>query len=164
MALERHHEAVAPLARLDSELEKDHVKCDRAEEEEIEEETASHKEVRIAREQRPLSVPLRNTRSRSSARSTKSYISHTDGYSHFNDSNEEEKQRAGASASQENHEKQFEVTFDGDADPYNPKNRPYLRKWLIVVIVSASSLCVTCASALVRTLGTPDPFSIPTSP
>lgn len=158
MASEQHHETVAPLAQVDSELEKDNSKCDRAGEEEIEEETASGKEVRIAREQRPLSVPLRNTRSRSSARSTKSYISHTDGYSHFNDAKDEEKQPAGEDGSQENPDKQFEVTFDGDADPYNPKNRPYFRKWLIVVIVSASSLCVTCASALVRK--TPDILSI----
>jgi hypothetical protein len=43
---------------------------------------------------------------------------------------------------------EFEVRFDGDDDPLNPKNRPEARKWLVVFIVSASSLCVTCASAL----------------
>lgn len=149
MASQHEHEGVAPLSQIDSEIEKDVERgnCNRKEEEEIEEETASNKEVRIARERKQLSVPLRNTRSPSSARSTKSYRSHTDGYSHFHDPNSEEKQNDGIGDSQ-NLDKEFEVTFDGDADPHNPKNRPYLRKWLIVLIVSSSSLCVTCASAL----------------
>ena len=30
----------------------------------------------------------------------------------------------------------------------NPKNKPTPRKWLVVVIIAFSSLCVTCASAL----------------
>lgn len=41
--------------------------------------------------------------------------------------------------------KDFEVQFHGDDDPYNPKNKPELRKWLIVLILAASSLNVTCA-------------------
>ncbi|KAK6003316.1 hypothetical protein QM012_001161 [Aureobasidium pullulans] len=45
-------------------------------------------------------------------------------------------------------EKDFEVTWDGDDDPMNPRSMAYARKWIIVVIVSASSLCVTCTSAL----------------
>ncbi|KAI5215223.1 MFS general substrate transporter [Aureobasidium subglaciale] len=45
-------------------------------------------------------------------------------------------------------EKEFEVTWDGDDDPMNPRSMPYARKWIIVIIVSASSLCVTCTSAL----------------
>ncbi|CAD0087715.1 unnamed protein product [Aureobasidium vineae] len=45
-------------------------------------------------------------------------------------------------------EKEFEVTWDGDDDPMNPRSMPYVRKWIIVIIVSASSLCVTCTSAL----------------
>lgn len=39
-------------------------------------------------------------------------------------------------------EKEFEVTWDGDDDPMNPKSMAYARKWIIVVILSASSLCV----------------------
>ncbi|EME89508.1 uncharacterized protein MYCFIDRAFT_185788 [Pseudocercospora fijiensis CIRAD86] len=35
----------------------------------------------------------------------------------------------------------------GEDDPYNPKNLPTPRKWLIVIIISISSLCVTCTSA-----------------
>ncbi|KAI4747425.1 MFS general substrate transporter [Aureobasidium sp. EXF-12298] len=47
------------------------------------------------------------------------------------------------------HEKEFEVTWDGgDDDPMNPRSMAYARKWIIVIIVSASSLCVTCTSAL----------------
>lgn len=41
------------------------------------------------------------------------------------------------------HEKEFEVTWDGgDDDPMNPRSMAYARKWIIVIIVSASSLCV----------------------
>jgi hypothetical protein len=39
-------------------------------------------------------------------------------------------------------DKEFEVTWDGDDDPMNPRSMPYARKWIIVIIVSASSLCV----------------------
>jgi hypothetical protein len=39
-------------------------------------------------------------------------------------------------------EKEFEVTWDGDDDPMNPRSMAYARKWIIVIIVSASSLCV----------------------
>jgi len=48
-------------------------------------------------------------------------------------------------------EKQYEVSWDGPDDPMNPKSRSSLRKWIIVLIVSGSSLCVTCASALYTT-------------
>ena len=41
---------------------------------------------------------------------------------------------------EESVEKQFEVQWDGDSDPSNPRGRT--QKWLIVLIVSASSLCV----------------------
>lgn len=39
-------------------------------------------------------------------------------------------------------EKEFEVAWDGDDDPMNPRSMAYARKWVIVLIVSASSLCV----------------------
>ena len=45
-------------------------------------------------------------------------------------------------------EKEFEVTWDGDDDPMNPKSMAYARKWIIVVILSASSLCVYVESLL----------------
>ncbi|KAJ8112603.1 hypothetical protein OPT61_g5062 [Boeremia exigua] len=40
------------------------------------------------------------------------------------------------------------VTFDGDADPENPRSMSNLRRWAIVLICAASSLCVTCTSSL----------------
>ncbi|KAB8293881.1 hypothetical protein EYC80_009360 [Monilinia laxa] len=43
----------------------------------------------------------------------------------------------------------FEVRFDGgDSDPMCPRSMAHGRKWLIVIIVSASSFCVTCASSM----------------
>ena len=90
---------------------------------------------------------LRSGRSRSSARSHKSY---TDGYTHFGDEDEEKQKQNAAAARGDGFdpENEFEVGFDGDSDPLSPRNKTALRKWLIVLIVSASSLCVTCASAL----------------
>lgn len=44
--------------------------------------------------------------------------------------------------------KQFEVRFDGDSDPINPRSFSKIRKWTIVAIVSAGSTCVTCASSM----------------
>jgi hypothetical protein len=34
------------------------------------------------------------------------------------------------------------VAFDGDADPENPRSMSTLRRWVIVLICAASSLCV----------------------
>ena len=42
----------------------------------------------------------------------------------------------------------FEVKFTGDEDPRSPKSLPTLRKWIIVFIVSSTSLCVACTSSL----------------
>lgn len=36
----------------------------------------------------------------------------------------------------------FLVAFDGDADPENPRSMSTLRRWIIVLICAASSLCV----------------------
>ncbi|CAF9916807.1 hypothetical protein IMSHALPRED_003299 [Imshaugia aleurites] len=44
--------------------------------------------------------------------------------------------------------KQFEVRFDGDSDPINPRSFSKIRKWMIVIIISAGSTCVTCASSM----------------
>ncbi|KAF2849553.1 MFS general substrate transporter [Plenodomus tracheiphilus IPT5] len=40
------------------------------------------------------------------------------------------------------------VTWDGDADPENPRSMTKLRRWAIVLICASSSLCVTCTSSL----------------
>ncbi|KAM6528944.1 hypothetical protein FALCPG4_009896 [Fusarium falciforme] len=42
----------------------------------------------------------------------------------------------------------FEVSWDGDKDPMNPRNMSLFHKWVIVTIVCTSSLCVTCASSI----------------
>ncbi|PBP27685.1 MFS general substrate transporter [Diplocarpon rosae] len=43
----------------------------------------------------------------------------------------------------------FDVGWDGgDSDPLNPRSLSLARKWLVVLIISASSLCVTCASSI----------------
>ena len=42
----------------------------------------------------------------------------------------------------------FEVKFSGDEDPRSPKSLSTLRKWVIVLIVSSTSLCVACTSSL----------------
>ena len=43
---------------------------------------------------------------------------------------------------------EFEVQWDGDDDPMNPRNMSKVRKWVIVAIVSAGSTCVTCTSSM----------------
>ena len=45
-------------------------------------------------------------------------------------------------------EPSFEVKFSGDEDPRSPKSLSTLRKWIIVLIVSSTSLCVACTSSL----------------
>ena len=45
-------------------------------------------------------------------------------------------------------DKAYEVSWDGEHDPLNPKSMSKARKWLIVAIASTSSTCVTCASSL----------------
>ena len=45
-------------------------------------------------------------------------------------------------------DKEFEVKWDGDNDPLNPRNMSSGRKWVIVLIVSAGSTCVTCTSSM----------------
>ena len=44
--------------------------------------------------------------------------------------------------------KQFEVRFNGESDPMNPRSFSKTRKWVIVLIVSAGSTCVTCTSSM----------------
>ena len=48
----------------------------------------------------------------------------------------------------EDPEKEFEVQWDGDHDPMNPRNMSKGRKWIVVAIVSAGSTCVTCTSSM----------------
>jgi len=63
-----------------------------------------------------------------------------DGYTYINEDEERPKIPSGDIAADA--EKQFEVTWDSDDDPMNPRSMPKLRRWLIVLVVSASSVCV----------------------
>ena len=42
----------------------------------------------------------------------------------------------------------FEVQWDGEDDPMNPRHMSKIRKWVIVLILSAGSTCVTCTSSM----------------
>jgi hypothetical protein len=42
----------------------------------------------------------------------------------------------------------YQISFTGDDDPRSPKSMSTARKWLIVMIVSSTSLCVACTSSL----------------
>lgn len=113
------------------------------EEEEEERRTASVADERTIQPPRP--TKLSHLRSASSTRSQRSYAGQ-DGYTRF--SEDEENQLADGERVGAGSEKEFEVTWDGDDDPLNPRSKATARKWLIVLIVSGSSLCVTCTSAL----------------
>lgn len=63
-----------------------------------------------------------------------------DGYTCFGEDEERPNIPSGNTAVDA--EKQFEVTWDGDDDPMNPRSMPKLQRWLIVLVVSASSVCV----------------------
>ena len=49
---------------------------------------------------------------------------------------------------EQDEEKRFEVQWEGDDDPTNPRCLSKRRKWMIVLLVSAGSTCVTCASSM----------------
>lgn len=61
-----------------------------------------------------------------------------EGYTYFSDDEEVSTNQN----AQNQGEKEFEVKFEGDNDPYNPKCRGYWHKWLIVLIIASSSTCV----------------------
>ncbi|KAF2438008.1 MFS general substrate transporter [Karstenula rhodostoma CBS 690.94] len=69
-----------------------------------------------------------------------------DGYT-LNDEDEEPNNSSGATG--EDAGDPYLVRWEGgDADPMNPRSMTTLRRWCIVLVVSGSSLCVTCASSL----------------
>jgi hypothetical protein len=77
------------------------------------------------------------------AKSLRSIHSHRsyaggDGYTCFPEQDELPNKSSGDTADGE----PFLVTWDGDSDPMNPRSMSKLRRWIIVFIVSASSLCV----------------------
>jgi hypothetical protein len=36
----------------------------------------------------------------------------------------------------------FRVEFEGDHDPFSPRNMPLLNKWLILMVVCTATICV----------------------
>lgn len=81
------------------------------------------------------------SRDRRSLRSTRSHQSRAggDGYTWFDaepDNARPNKSTPGAT------EQPYLVAWDGDMDPLNPRSMSKLRRWAIVLICSASSLCV----------------------
>jgi hypothetical protein len=131
----------------DNELEKGAMAGDLASDhdrrEEIEEMDEADRETRSEKDRTNLRIPLQQVRSHSSARSAKS---HTDGYSYFEEEDQSPNDRGNENSPGTG--KEFEVKFEGEDDPMNPKCKPTWRKWTIVLIGSFCSLCVTCASAL----------------
>lgn len=51
-------------------------------------------------------------------------------------------------------EQPYLVTWDGDADPENPRSMGKLRRWLIVLICASSSLCVYVINLIYEPLHT----------
>ncbi|KAI2040865.1 hypothetical protein LOZ16_002298 [Ophidiomyces ophidiicola] len=90
----------------------------------------------------------------SSTRSSKSLERSTslgDGYTHprvdqdqLRQSDDEVPQQDVSADSQTD----FVVAWDQTGDPENPRNIPYARKWLIVIIMAMGSGCVTSASSI----------------
>jgi hypothetical protein len=81
-------------------------------------------------------TPLSRPQTLRTIRSERSYGGE-DGYSCFHEDAPDAE--AGPDDAEE---KQFEVKWDGDGDAMNPRNRPKSRKWMIVLIMASSALCV----------------------
>lgn len=103
----------------------------------------------------PINTPAALSRPHSYARnpSFRRSLSRTrsnNGYGCDEDRNSAEgREVADIEASGQSEKDPFEVRWDGgDSDPMCPRSMSMAQKWLIVIIVSASSLCVTCTSSL----------------
>ncbi|KAF2009630.1 MFS general substrate transporter [Aaosphaeria arxii CBS 175.79] len=95
---------------------------------------------------------LAHTKSLRSTKSRRSYAG-GDGYTcfeHDDDQHERPNKSTGstAAAPAAADGDPFLVTWDGDSDPMNPRSMPKWRRWIVVLILSGSSLCVTCTSSL----------------
>ncbi|OCK73548.1 MFS transporter [Lepidopterella palustris CBS 459.81] len=108
------------------------------------EESKEYGPIQAEREE-PNPATLTHLNALRSVHSHRSYAGN-DGYTFFSDDEEPPNITSGDTAADT--DKDFEVTWDGDHDPMNPRSMSKLRKWTIVLIVSSSSLCVTCASSM----------------
>jgi hypothetical protein len=79
---------------------------------------------------------LAKTKSLRSIHSHRSYAA-SDGYTCFPQEDARPNFPPGGSP-----EDAFIVQWDGDADPLNPRSMSKLRRWVIALIISSSSLCV----------------------
>ena len=88
-----------------------------------------------------LSEPLRHN-SPNQLPQSQSTVSSGPGDGHGDTVGANDDKGSQALAEQTNLRKQFEVTWDGEDDPINPRTMSKARKWLIVMIVATSSTCV----------------------
>lgn len=88
---------------------------------------------------------LNKSRSRPhSTRSGRSLVSGADFYTcSSGDEKQQQRQTPSGEGSPADPEKTFEVQWDGDNDPMNPRSMPKGKKWLIVTVVSISAICVS---------------------
>jgi len=96
-------------------------------------------------------APIRSTgktHSRSNSQTTQGRpISRTTSHNGYGCDDVEQDVTAEPGAAVEKDE--FEVGWDdGELDPMNPRSMTLARKWVVVLVVSASSLCVTCVSSI----------------
>lgn len=102
----------------------------------------------------PINAPFSKIHSRtnSQTRKTRSLrtVSRTRSHNGYGcDDHEDEGASAGIEAGAPVEKDPFEIHWeDGENDPMNPRSLPYWRKMIVVLIVSASSLCVTCTSSM----------------
>lgn len=106
---------------------------------ELEREESGHLEpIRSA----PRTSPYPKPRSLHSTRSRRSFGGE-DGYSVRDDENLVDGLPAGYEEPPETAEqKEFEVGWDGESDPMNPRCSELWHKWLIVIVIAFCSLCV----------------------
>ncbi len=79
-----------------------------------------------------------------STRSGRSLVSGADFYTcSSGDEEQQQRQTPSGEGSPADPEKTFEVQWDGDNDPMNPRSMPKGKKWLIVIVVSISAICVS---------------------
>lgn len=91
-------------------------------------------------------VPVTSHRSQRSASQRRSII---DGSGHCYSNSENPNQERGPQDIEAiSDEKAFEVGYEGEDDPMNPKNMKPWRKWSVVIILAFGALCVTCTSSL----------------
>ncbi|KAJ4350413.1 uncharacterized protein N0V89_009034 [Didymosphaeria variabile] len=117
---------------------------------EIEEDVEAITRSPTADSARPgLSVTQTNAKSLRSIRSHHSRAG-ADGYT-LNDEDEKPNNSSGSTGGSASADPYLVRWEGGDADPMNPRSMTTLRRWCIVLIVSASSLCVlwsTCMNQL----------------